>query len=68
MLDYSCFTDLPYPLSEVVELRDVYGYTFHEISKIMQCPESTIKARYYKGINWLRKNLMDEVTIPPKKH
>lgn len=39
------------------------GYTFSEISDLTCCPESTVKACYYKGIAILRKILQQDTTF-----
>lgn len=47
-------------IQQVIFLKYYQGYTIHEISKIMDKPESTIKTWLYKGLDQLRRNMEKE--------
>jgi len=42
---------------EVLILKEFEGLKFKEISRILECPESTVKSRMYGGLNGLRSML-----------
>lgn len=46
-------------LREVVILKNFEGLKFREIAEVMQIPESTLKARYLRAIEILKKNMTE---------
>ncbi|MDQ2085267.1 sigma-70 family RNA polymerase sigma factor [Herbivorax sp. ANBcel31] len=50
-----CIDSLPIEYKTVVVLRDIQGFSYEEIAKIIKCPEGTVKSR----INRARKALKD---------
>lgn len=50
-----CIESLPPDYKTVIILRDIEGFSYEEISKIVNCPEGTVKSR----INRARKTLRD---------
>lgn len=51
--------DLPDEFKEVVILSDIEGFTYEEISKIIDSPIGTVKSRLYRARGHLQKNLWD---------
>ena len=49
--------DLPEEFREAVELRDLAGLSYDEISKIIDCPVGTVKSRVNRGRLRLQKEL-----------
>ena len=49
---------LPLLLREVVELRDIEGFSYRTIATIIQRPIGTVMSRLYRGRNLLRANLV----------
>jgi RNA polymerase sigma-70 factor, ECF subfamily len=49
---------LPLLLREVVELRDIEGFSYRTIATIIQRPIGTVMSRLYRGRNVLRANLV----------
>ncbi len=49
---------LPPPLREVVELRDLEGFSYQEIARIVARPLGTVMSRLYRGRNLLRTYLV----------
>jgi RNA polymerase sigma factor (sigma-70 family) len=45
---------------QIFRLKIFAGYTFTEISKILDMPESTVKTRYYSMIKRIRRNFEEE--------
>ena len=50
-----CIESLPVDYKTVIILRDIQGFSYEEIAKILNCPEGTVKSR----INRARKALRD---------
>ncbi|QIK69602.1 RNA polymerase sigma factor [Erysipelothrix sp. HDW6C] len=46
--------ELPFIEREVITLKVFSGYTFKEISEIIEVPEGTAKTRYYAGLKRLK--------------
>ena len=49
--------DLPEEFREAVLLRDLNGFSYEEIAKIIDCPVGTVKSRVNRGRIRLQKNL-----------
>ena len=49
---------LPEEFREAVLLRDLNGFSYEEISKIINCPVGTVKSRVNRGRIRLQKNLV----------
>lgn len=41
-------------------LKHYYGYSYDEIASMLQIPEGTVKSRVHKGIQLVRKELIDD--------
>jgi len=54
-----CLDSLPHEQREAVMLRDVHGFSYEEISRILQCSDGTIKSRISRGRLALRKLLRE---------
>lgn len=50
---------LPPDTQKIFRLHIFGGYTFAEIAKQMQLPESSVKTKYYRLLNTLRKEFAD---------
>ena len=50
-------SDLPEEFREAVLLRDLNGFSYEEIAKIINCPVGTVKSRVNRGRIRLQKNL-----------
>jgi RNA polymerase sigma-70 factor (ECF subfamily) len=50
---------LPLLLREVVELRDIEGFSYRTIATIIGRPVGTVMSRLYRGRNLLRANLVE---------
>ncbi|MGH7326225.1 MAG: sigma-70 family RNA polymerase sigma factor [Candidatus Rokuibacteriota bacterium] len=50
---------LPPALQEVVELRDIEGFSYQEIARIVDRPLGTVMSRLYRGRNLLRTYLVE---------
>jgi RNA polymerase sigma-70 factor (ECF subfamily) len=48
---------LPSDLREVIILRDLQGFSYEEIAKIVGCPLGTIKSRLFYARQILREKL-----------
>ncbi len=46
------------PESEVIRSKHFEGRTFEEIAVDMDLASSTVKSRYYRGLDWLRRRLV----------
>ena len=51
--------NLPDEFREAVLLRDLNGFSYEEISKIINCPVGTVKSRVNRGRIRLQKNLQN---------
>ncbi len=51
---------LPIEQQQVVVLKEINGFTFREISEILQIPENTAKTRMYTSLKKLRSLLAQE--------
>lgn len=61
--------DLPLPYREAVVLADVAGFTYKELSEILEVPLGTVMSRLYRGRRMLRAALREyasEVTVKQK--
>lgn len=54
---YDFLNMIPTELRELIVLKYILGYTYVEISEIMNLPESTIKSRVKKGLQLLKVDL-----------
>jgi RNA polymerase sigma-70 factor (ECF subfamily) len=50
---------LPLLLREVVELRDIEGFSYRTVATIIGRPVGTVMSRLYRGRNLLRANLVE---------
>lgn len=50
--------ELPDDYKSVIILRDIQGFSYEEISKIVNCPEGTVKSRINRARQALRKILL----------
>ena len=50
---------LPAQLKEVIVLKDIEGFDYKEISKILGCPLGTVMSRLWRSRNSLKKTLKD---------
>jgi RNA polymerase sigma-70 factor, ECF subfamily len=50
---------LPADMREVVELRDIEGLSYREISVVVKRPIGTVMSRLYRGRNLLRSSLVE---------
>lgn len=50
---------LPYEQRVVVVMKQYEGFTFREISEILQQPENTVKSRMYYGLKSMRSTLIN---------
>lgn len=55
-----CVNILPTETQQIFRLKFYGGYTFEQISSILTMPESSVKSRYYRLLNHLRKEFRDE--------
>lgn len=46
---------------QVVLLKVIHGFKFHEIAEILACPVSTVKSRIYAGFEQLKRALGEDV-------
>ncbi len=53
--------NLPEKLRVVVTLKDLEGYSYEEVSRILQCKLGTVKSRHARGREQLRKRLASTV-------
>jgi RNA polymerase sigma factor (sigma-70 family) len=44
--------------AQIVRWRHLFGLTFDEIGERLGCPANTVKARYYRGLERLRRKLV----------
>jgi RNA polymerase sigma-70 factor (ECF subfamily) len=51
--------DLPDRLKTVIVLKDVEGFDYKEISKILGCPVGTVMSRLWRSRSFLKKTLKD---------
>ncbi len=51
--------DLPDRLKAVVVLRDIEGFDYKEIARILDCPVGTVMSRLWRSRNCLKKSLKD---------
>ena len=51
--------ELPHEFREAVLLRDLNGFSYEEIAKIINCPVGTVKSRVNRGRIRLQKNLQN---------
>jgi RNA polymerase sigma-70 factor (ECF subfamily) len=51
--------DLPDRLKAVVVLKDIEGFDYKEIAKILGCPVGTVMSRLWRSRNFLKKSLRD---------
>ncbi|MCI0528528.1 MAG: sigma-70 family RNA polymerase sigma factor [Nitrospira sp.] len=51
--------DLPDRLKAVIVLKDIEGFDYKEISKILECPVGTVMSRLWRSRNFLKKTLRD---------
>lgn len=51
--------ELPDEQRVVVVMKQYEGFTFREISEILQQPENTVKSRMYYGLKAMRKTLLN---------
>jgi RNA polymerase sigma-70 factor (ECF subfamily) len=51
--------DLPDRLKAVIVLKDIEGFDYKEISKILGCPVGTVMSRLWRSRNFLKKTLRD---------
>lgn len=51
--------DLPDRLKAVIVLKDIEGFDYKEISKILGCPVGTVMSRLWRSRNFLKKTLKD---------
>ncbi|HHX18524.1 MAG TPA: sigma-70 family RNA polymerase sigma factor [Clostridium sp.] len=49
-----CIESLPADYKTVIILRDIEGFTYEEIAKIINCPEGTVKSRISRARKALR--------------
>ena len=54
--------NLPQEFREAVLLRDLNGFSYDEISKIINCPIGTVKSRVNRGRLQLQKMLRNLAT------
>lgn len=52
---------LPEDHRSVIVLRDIQGFSYEEISKILNCPEGTVKSRLNRARQILRERLGDKL-------
>jgi RNA polymerase sigma-70 factor (ECF subfamily) len=52
-------TELPESLKAVIVLKDVLGFDYQDIAKILGCPVGMLISRLWKGRNLLKKSLKD---------
>lgn len=52
---------LPEKLRVVVTLKDLEGYSYEEVSRILQCKLGTVKSRHARGREQLRQRLVSTV-------
>jgi RNA polymerase sigma-70 factor, ECF subfamily len=55
---------LPGEMREVVELRDIEGFSYREIASIVKRPIGTVMSRLYRGRNLLRAGLVERDGAP----
>ena len=55
--------DLPKDLAEAVTLVHLNGHSFRAAAKVLGVDHKTVKARTIKGVNLMRKRLIDSVWI-----
>jgi RNA polymerase sigma-70 factor (ECF subfamily) len=48
---------LPDPYREIIILRDIEGFTYHEIATVLDCPAGTVMSRLGRARGKLRKHL-----------
>jgi len=51
--------NLPERLKAVVVLKDIEGFDYKEIAKILGCPVGTVMSRLWRSRNFLKKTLKD---------
>lgn len=51
--------NLPERLKAVVVLKDIEGFDYKEIAKILECPVGTVMSRLWRSRNFLKKTLKD---------
>jgi RNA polymerase sigma-70 factor (ECF subfamily) len=49
--------ELPYSLREVIVLRDVEGYSYQEISRMLACSTGTVKSRLFRARSRMKDRL-----------
>ena len=54
--------ELPESLKAVIVLKDVLGFDYQDIAKILGCPVGMLISRLWKGRNLLKKSLKDYCT------
>jgi RNA polymerase sigma-70 factor (ECF subfamily) len=55
---------IPADQREVVVMKELQQFTFSEIAKVLDIPESTIKSRLYNGLRALQKILKNQRSYP----
>jgi len=57
--------EVPEPFRLAVRLRDVEGFTYREISEVLDIPQGTVMSRLHRGREWLRRALVSLADGPP---
>lgn len=55
----AAIADLPDPYREIIVLRDIEGFSYHEISAMLSCPAGTVMSRLGRAREKLRRALAD---------
>ncbi len=51
--------ELPDPFKTVVVLKDVFGFDYQEIARILECPIGMVRPRLWRSRNLLKERLKD---------
>lgn len=54
---------LPTVFREIVELRDIEGFSYQEIARITNVPRGTVMSRLYRGRNLVRSQLVEPPAV-----
>ncbi len=52
-------SELPDPFKAVVVLKDVFGFDYQEIARILECPIGMVRPRLWRSRNLLKERLKD---------
>jgi len=50
---------LPVEQRTVIVLKEFHDLTFREIAELVECPVSTVKTRFYQGLDLLRQRMVE---------